>query len=216
MAFCGLSFFESIFAGVFGISSFAHFVCLFAFCEFLDFCVFEKFSSSLLTFLGNFFFGFFAGLAGDQVRSKKNADLAGNQFEVLNLGAPRQWDFTPSHHPSNPHNFKPTSHPTTHHHLCFGYKMPVRHVPLGSVSAAAKDRAILIIHTNHSINTCKHPTPTPLGKHTQEPWLYPPLKEHLTSAAHPASTTQVGVLLVALFHSLFKQSSLRSLTTCLT
>jgi len=36
-------------------------------------------------------------------------------------------------------------------------------VRLGLVSVADKDRATLHIHSNHSIKTCKHPTPVREG-----------------------------------------------------
>ena len=51
-----------------------------------------------------------------------------------------------------------------HSHFCFGYKQPVPGMSMGFAPTAAKDSAPLHIHSNHSINTHKHPTPTPLGK----------------------------------------------------
>ena len=48
-------------------------------------------------------------------------------------------------------NLEATTYPALpHSHLCFGYKLPVWHVPPGLVSAAAKDRAALHIHWTHS------------------------------------------------------------------
>jgi len=81
-----------------------------------------------------------------------------------------------SHLASHPHNTLACNHiyiylhshllpahtPAPHSHLYFGYKLPVRHVPSGLVSTAAKDRANLPANT--------HP-PHALAKYTKEPWL---------------------------------------------
>ena len=89
----------------------------------------------------------------------------------------------------------PTSLPITPLHFIAGCKLSVRHVPTGFVSLAAKDRATLLIHTNHLINTSKHSTPTPLGEHTQKPWLYPspPLtKGCCLCGVHETAQTQIA------------------------
>jgi len=49
-----------------------------------------------------------------------------------------------------------------HSHLYFGYEQPAGAHTF--VPTVAKDSAPLHIHPNHSINTYKHSTPTPLGK----------------------------------------------------
>jgi len=68
-------------------------------------------------------------------------------------------------HATTLHSHLPPDHtPAPLSHFYFGYKLPVWHVPLGLASVVFKDSATLHIHTNHSVKTRKHPTPTPLGK----------------------------------------------------
>jgi len=102
-----------------------------------------------------------------------------------------------------PH-FTPTSSPPTppvwarrrwsgappHSHLYFGYKLPVRHVPPSLVSAAAKDRATLHIHSTHSINTRKHPTPTRLGQVYKRALVVPSLGRWETQVATAPAPSQ--------------------------
>ena len=52
---------------------------------------------------------------------------------------------TPLHATTLHSHLLPANTPAPHSHLYFGYKLPVRHVPLGLVSAAAKDRATVHI-----------------------------------------------------------------------
>jgi len=77
-----------------------------------------------------------------------------------------------------------------HSHLCFVYKMPVSDVPLDFGWAAAKDSATLNKHTNHSINTCKHSTPLPLGVYIRAlvvpSFNTPPHQRCSPSLAHPS------------------------------
>jgi len=74
----------------------------------------------------------------------------------------------PSHttplHTKTLHSHLPLRTPTPHSHLYFGYKLPAPVVSLDLISVHANDIATLYIHTNHSVYTRKHPTPTPLGK----------------------------------------------------
>jgi len=66
----------------------------------------------------------------------------------------------------------PAHTPVPHSHIYFGYKLPVRHVPLGLASVAAKARTELPSTFTHA-----------MAKYTKEPWLYlpPPLtKERST------------------------------------
>jgi len=80
-------------------------------------------------------------------------------------------------HPKTLHSHLPPHHtPVPQSHLCFGYKQPIPGAQLDFIPTAAKDSTTLTIHTNHFINTCKHPTPHPLAKYTKEPCVYfPPL-----------------------------------------
>ena len=99
------------------------------------------------------------------------------------------------HVPTRPHSWPPnhitpfhtttlTSHlpfvhtPAPHSYLCFGYRQPVPGMSLGLASAHAKDRATLHIHSNHSINTHKHPTSTSLGKVYKRAFVVPPSSPH--------------------------------------
>jgi len=74
----------------------------------------------------------------------------------------------PTQHSCMQPHFTPTSSPPTLLHLItisiLVLKLAVRHVPLGLDSVLFKVRATLYIHSTHSINTRKHPTPTRLGK----------------------------------------------------
>ena len=113
-----------------------------------------------------------------------------------------------SHPASHPHI---TQHATTlqchllpahtappHSHLYFGYEQPVPGVPLGFVSAAAKDGSTLSL------------TPTPLGKVYKRALVVPPSSPHQRAFVCGACTgaAQVSVWLVLLFDPLFKQSRL--------
>jgi len=74
------------------------------------------------------------------------------------------------------------------------------------------------IRLAHSINTRKHPTPTPLGKVYKRALVVPPSSHHQRVFVCGActGTAQVGVSLVFLFDPLFKQSRLNCLDICLT
>jgi len=89
------------------------------------------------------------------------------------------------HLASHPHNTLAYNHsslpppsvlplPRTHtfQHIIFckyiGPRLCVRFFVKG-----ARSMGLLHIHTTHSMNNHKHPTPTRLGKDTKEPWLYP-------------------------------------------
>jgi len=95
-----------------------------------------------------------------------------------------------------------------HSHLYFGYKLPVLHVPLGLASVFAKDRATLHIHSTHSINSRKHPTPTRLGQVYKRALVVPPFSSYQRAfvCGAYAGTPQIGVSLVSLFDPLFQQS----------
>jgi len=68
---------------------------------------------------------------------------------------------------------------------CHLYDLPVRHVPLGSASVAAKDGRPLTKHNNLSPTTITFTNPThPLGKLSKWPWMYPPSTPHFTRTAH--------------------------------
>jgi len=83
---------------------------------------------------------------------------------------------------------------------------------LGLASLFAKNRDTLHIHTNHSINTHKQPTPTCLGKVYTRVMVVPPSSPHQPAFVCGAcsGTSQVGVLLVSLFSPIFKKLSLYS------
>jgi len=120
---------------------------------------------------------------------------------------------------TNLHSHLPSTHTAApHSYVCFGYKLPVWHMPLSLASVAAKDRATLHIHSNHSINTCRHPSPTPLGKAYKRALVVPPSSPQKRAFVCGActGTVQVGVLLVSLFDPLFKRSRLHCLDICLT
>jgi len=69
------------------------------------------------------------------------------------------------------------------------------------------------IHTNRSINTRKHPTPTPLGKVYKRALVVPSSTPHQIVFVCGACkcTTQVVISLVSLLDPLFKQSRLHCL-----
>jgi len=78
---------------------------------------------------------------------------------------------SPAQHPCTPQHFTPTPLPTTPVRCLTAFAVLDINIPvsvsraqLGFVPTTAKDSTILTMHTNHSINTRKHPTPTPLGK----------------------------------------------------
>jgi len=128
----------------------------------------------------------------------------------------------PTQHPCVQPHFTPTSSPPTPLHLIaisiFGYKRPVRHVPLCLASVAAKDRATIHINSTHSINTCKHPTPTRFGKVYKRALVVPPVSPYQRAfvCGSCTGTTQVGISLVSLFDPLFKRFRLHCLNVCLT
>jgi len=72
----------------------------------------------------------------------------------------------------------PAHTPAPHSHLCFGYTQPVPGALLGLISAAAKDSATPHIHSTHSINTRKHPTPARLGKVYKRAFVVLPSSPH--------------------------------------
>ena len=114
------------------------------------------------------------------------------------------WDTNRSMPIQFQNNLEATTYPALpHSHLCFGYKLPVWHVPPGLVSAAAKDSATLHIHSTHSINTRKHPTPTRLGQVYKRALVVPPSPPHQRTFVCGAciGTAQVGVSLVSIFRS---------------
>ena len=110
---------------------------------------------------------------------------------------------TPLHASTLHSHLLPAHTAPPHSHLYFGYKLPVRHVPLGLVSVAAKDSVTLHIHSTHSINTHKHPTPTRLGIVYKRALVVPPSSPHQGVFVCGAciGTAQVGVSLVSLFGS---------------
>jgi len=133
-----------------------------------------------------------------------------------------------SHPASHPHNtlayaitlhshLLPAHTAPPHCHLYFGYKLPVPSAPLGFVSAAATDRATLHIHSAHSINTRKHPSPTRLGQVYKRALVVPPFFPYQRAfvCGACAGTVQIGVSLVTLLDPLFKRSRLHSLDVCL-
>jgi len=81
---------------------------------------------------------------------------------------------TPLHATTLHSHLLPAHISAPHSHLCFGYKQPVPGALLGLVSAAAEDRATLLIHSTHSINTRTHPTPTRLGNVYKRALVVPP------------------------------------------
>jgi len=125
-----------------------------------------------------------------------------------------------SQHPCMQPHFTPTSSPHTLLYLIvipiLNVKLPVRHVPLGLASVFAKDRATLHIHSTHSINICKHPTPTRLGKVYKGALDVPLSSPHQRPFVCGAwiGTAQVGVSLVSLFDPLFKRSRLHCFDIC--
>jgi len=105
-----------------------------------------------------------------------------------------------------------------HSHLYFAYKLPVWHVLMGLVSAAAKDRATIHIHSTLSVNARKHPTPPSLDKVYKRVLVVPPStpRQRTFICGACTGTAQVGVSLVSLFAPLFKRSRLHCLGECLT
>jgi len=109
--------------------------------------------------------------------------------------------------------------------LAINIKVPIRpHVPLGFVSAAAKDGLPYYtnIPTTHFKTSNNSPT-HPLASFHKWPWLCPPSTPHFTRAAHLPTpcqrkfvcetctgTAQVGTSLVTPLNSLFKRSGSRS------
>jgi len=120
-------------------------------------------------------------------------------------------------HPTTLHSHLPDHTPTPHSHLYFGYKQTVPGAQLGFVPTTVKDITTLIIHTNHSTNTHKHPNPTPLDKVYTRTSVIPSSTPHQRTFVCGDSTViaQVGVALVSLFNSLFKKPSLYCLDVCL-
>jgi len=144
-------------------------------------------------------------------------------------------------HTTTLHSLVPPDHTSApHSHLCFGCKMPVRHVPLGLASVFAKDRAKLPapgtvtllgfvsaaakgsatphLHKTHLINTHKHQTPTPIGKVYKRALVVPSSSPHQRAFVCGActGTAQVGVSWVSSLDSLFKRSWLHCLQVCST
>jgi len=85
---------------------------------------------------------------------------------------------TPLHATTHHSNLLPAHTPVPHSHLYFGYKVPFLGVSLGLTSVHTKDRATLHMHSTHSINTRKHPTPTPHGKVYKWALVVPPSSPH--------------------------------------
>jgi len=92
-----------------------------------------------------------------------------------------------------------------------GHRLSVRFFMKG-----AHSMGLFHIHTNHSINTCKHPTPTRLGK--VRVGVGCPSSPHQRAFVCGActGTAQVGVSCVSLFGPLFKRSGMHCLHVCLT
>jgi len=112
---------------------------------------------------------------------------------------------TPLHTTTFHSHLLPANTPAPHSHPYFGYKLPVRHVPLGLASVAAKDRATLHIHSR-------------LGKVYKRALVVPLSSPHQRAFVCGActGTAQFGVSLVSLFDPLFKRSRLHCLDVCLT
>jgi len=125
---------------------------------------------------------------------------------------------TPLHATTLHSHLLPAHTPAPHIHLSFGYKLPVTAPTPGLVPTVAKDRATLHIHSTHSINTHKHPTPTRLGKVYKGALVVPLSSPHQRAFVCGAciGTAQVGVSLVSLFDPLFKRSRLHCFDVCLT
>ena len=101
-------------------------------------------------------------------------------------------------------HFPPNHTPALHSHLCsnFDFEMPALGVSLGLASVHAKDRLNLYIHTNHSINTHEHPTPTPLGKVYIRALVVSSFTPHQIAYGACKGTAQVGVSLVSPLNSI--------------
>ena len=106
---------------------------------------------------------------------------------------------TPLHATTLHSHLLPAHTAAPHSHLYFGYKLLVWHVPLGLASVAAEDRATLHIHSTHSINTRKHPTPTPLGKVHKGFLVVPSSSPHQRAFVYGAcsGTAQVRVFFLS-------------------
>jgi len=143
----------------------------------------------------------------------------------LHHGPPRPHTLPRTHttplHATTLHSHLLPAHTTQpHSHLCFDYKYHVWGVPLGLASVFAKNSATLHNHSTHSINTRKHPTPTPLGNvYTGVlialPFLLTKERSTVGRALAPyrvasccTGTTQGVISLMSLFDPLFKQSRL--------
>jgi len=92
-------------------------------------------------------------------------------------------ELTPTQHPCTPQHFTRMSLLTTPLHLIAISVLVIKIRAWGAhlgLSQPSKDSAPLHIHTNRSINTRKHPNPTPLGKVYKRalvvPSLTPPQK----------------------------------------
>jgi len=149
-------------------------------------------------------------------RAAQNLRLARGSAESVCLRAHRYLHHAPPRPHTRPHTLTTPSHATTphshllpthtpapHSHLCFGYTLPVTGHTLGLVPTVAKDRATLDIHSTHSINTCKLPTPTCLDQLYKRVLVVPRSSPHQRAFVCWAciGTAQVGVWLVSLFRS---------------
>jgi len=146
-----------------------------------------------------------ASITGARRRNLRLARGSADSFflradRYLHHGPPRPHTWprthtTPLHATTLHSHLLPAHTAPLHSHLYFGYEQPVWHVPLGLTSVAAKDSATLHIHSTHSINSRKHPTPTPLGKVYTRALVVPPSSPHQRTFVCGASigTVQVGV-----------------------
>jgi len=144
-------------------------------------------------------------------------------------------DLAPTQHPCMQPHCTPTSLPPTPLYLIAISVLPPSahpHLPihhfLGQYISprlcvdffvkGAHSMGLFHIHTTHSINNHKHPTPTRLGQ------VYKRALVEAHFSPYPgvfvcgvcAGTAQIGNLLVSLFDSLFKQSRLHCADICLT
>ena len=89
---------------------------------------------------------------------------------------------TPLHATTLHSHLLPAHTPAPHRHLCFGYKMPVRHVLLSLASGCGGSCCREPLRTARPSTSTQTTPLTPahtqpphaLAKYTQEPWLYPP------------------------------------------
>jgi len=125
---------------------------------------------------------------------------------------------TPLHTTTLHSHLLPTHTPAPHSHLSFGHKLPVTARTPGLVPTIAKHRATLHIHSTHSINTCKHATPTRLGQVYTRALGVPPSspQQRVFVCGACIGNAQVGISLVSLFDPLFKRSRLHCVDVCLT